>query len=122
MKTTVQRRKTQLTRFSIYITKWPRRGIPKTIFLDTSCEACYLYRRFTTQAGIMDKLAKYLDIDESTRLMRVNAGELGVQEFAIEKLGVQTVELKWGQGAKDIGGEVKIRTLKKPRNSGNGAM
>ena len=39
--------------------------------------------------------------------------KLGVQEYAIEKLGVQIVELKWGQGAKDIGGEVKIRSLKK---------
>jgi glutamate synthase domain-containing protein 2 len=38
---------------------------------------------------------------------------LGVQEYAIEKLGVNTVELKWGQGAKNIGGEVKIRELKK---------
>ena len=38
---------------------------------------------------------------------------LGVQEYAIEKLGVEIVELKWGQGAKDIGGEVKIRDLKK---------
>jgi len=38
---------------------------------------------------------------------------LGVQEYAIEKLGVQIVELKWGQGAKNIGGEVKIRDLKK---------
>ncbi len=38
---------------------------------------------------------------------------LGVQEYGIEKLGVQCVELKWGQGAKDIGGEVKIRELKK---------
>jgi glutamate synthase domain-containing protein 2 len=38
---------------------------------------------------------------------------LGVQEYAIEKLGVQCVELKWGQGAKNIGGEVKIRNLKK---------
>ena len=38
---------------------------------------------------------------------------LGVQEYAIEKLGVQCVELKWGQGAKDIGGEVKIRNLEK---------
>jgi glutamate synthase domain-containing protein 2 len=38
---------------------------------------------------------------------------LGVQEFAIQKLGVQAVELKWGQGAKDIGGEVKIKDLKK---------
>jgi glutamate synthase domain-containing protein 2 len=38
---------------------------------------------------------------------------LGVQEYAINKLGVQAVELKWGQGAKDIGGEVKIKSLKK---------
>jgi len=38
---------------------------------------------------------------------------LGVQEYAIEKLGVECVELKWGQGAKDIGGEVKITDLKK---------
>ena len=38
---------------------------------------------------------------------------LGVQEYAIEKLGVKCVELKWGQGAKDIGGEVKIRDLAK---------
>jgi len=38
---------------------------------------------------------------------------LGVHEYAIEKLGIECVELKWGQGAKDIGGEVKIRDLKK---------
>ncbi|MFA6566873.1 MAG: FMN-binding glutamate synthase family protein [Victivallales bacterium] len=37
---------------------------------------------------------------------------LGAQEYAIEKLGVECVELKWGQGAKDIGGEVKINDLK----------
>ncbi len=38
---------------------------------------------------------------------------LGVQEYAIDKLGVDIVELKWGQGAKNIGGEVKINDLKK---------
>ncbi|MBN1225122.1 MAG: FMN-binding glutamate synthase family protein [Candidatus Aminicenantes bacterium] len=38
---------------------------------------------------------------------------LGVQEYVIEKLGVEAVELKWGQGAKDIGGEVKIKSLVK---------
>jgi len=38
---------------------------------------------------------------------------LGVQEYAIQELGVECVEIKWGQGAKDIGGEVKIRDLKK---------
>ena len=38
---------------------------------------------------------------------------LGVQEFALKELGVEAVELKWGQGAKDIGGEVKIKNLEK---------
>ena len=40
---------------------------------------------------------------------------LGVQEYAINKLGIDVVELKWGQGAKDIGGEVKIKSLAKAR-------
>lgn len=38
---------------------------------------------------------------------------LGVHEYAINNLGVEFIELKWGQGAKDIGGEVKIKNLKK---------
>ncbi len=38
---------------------------------------------------------------------------LKVQEYAIQELGVEWVELKWGQGAKNIGGEVKINDLKK---------
>ena len=38
---------------------------------------------------------------------------LSVQEYAIRELGVECVELKWGQGAKNIGGEVTIRNLKK---------
>ena len=38
---------------------------------------------------------------------------LGVPEYVIEKLGVEIFELKWGQGAKDIGGEVKIPDLQK---------
>lgn len=38
---------------------------------------------------------------------------LGVFEYAIRKLNVHVVEFKWGQGAKNIGGEVKIDDLKK---------
>jgi len=38
---------------------------------------------------------------------------LGVLEYALQDLGVETVELKWGQGAKNIGGEVKIDSLHK---------
>ena len=39
--------------------------------------------------------------------------KLGVQEYVLSELGVEIVEMKWGQGAKDIGGEVKIRSLEK---------
>lgn len=38
---------------------------------------------------------------------------LGVHEYAINELDVDAVEMKWGQGAKNIGGEVKITNLKK---------
>lgn len=38
---------------------------------------------------------------------------LGVQEYCIEKLGVEVVEIKWGQGAKDIGGEVKVNSIER---------
>lgn len=39
--------------------------------------------------------------------------KLGVPEYVIEKLGVEIFELKWGQGAKDIGGEVKLRSIER---------
>src|SRR3989339_1959107 len=45
----------------------------------------------------------------------VEDSRLGVLEYGINKLGVQAVELKWGQGAKDIGGEVKINNLEKAK-------
>ncbi|MBE0477822.1 FMN-binding glutamate synthase family protein [Candidatus Aerophobetes bacterium] len=38
---------------------------------------------------------------------------LGVPEYVIEKLGVEAVEIKWGQGAKSIGGEVKLDSLQR---------
>jgi len=38
---------------------------------------------------------------------------LGVPEYVIEKLGIRIFELKWGQGAKDIGGEVNVHSLEK---------
>ncbi|MFV9644201.1 MAG: FMN-binding glutamate synthase family protein [Desulfobacterales bacterium] len=39
--------------------------------------------------------------------------KLGVPEYVIEKLGIEIFELKWGQGAKDIGGEVKLPSLER---------
>src|SRR4030042_7060225 len=41
----------------------------------------------------------------------VEDSRFGVLEYAIRELGVEIVELKWGQGAKDIGGEIKINDL-----------
>ena len=43
--------------------------------------------------------------------MNVEDTRFGVAEYVVEKLGVETVELKWGQGAKCIGGEIKIDDL-----------
>ena len=45
----------------------------------------------------------------------VEDGRLGVPEYVIEKLGVEFFELKWGQGAKNIGGEVKLHTMERAK-------
>src|SRR4030065_2810816 len=45
--------------------------------------------------------------------MNVEDSRLGVAEYAVEKLDIDGIELKWGQGAKCIGGEVKLPTLER---------
>ena len=45
--------------------------------------------------------------------MNVEDTRNGVAEYVIEKLGVETIELKWGQGAKCIGGEIKVNSLER---------
>lgn len=45
--------------------------------------------------------------------MNVEDTRFGVAEYAVEKLGVNTIELKWGQGAKCIGGEIKVDSLER---------
>jgi len=45
--------------------------------------------------------------------MNVEDTRFGVAEYAIEKLGVETIELKWGQGAKCIGGEIKVDSVER---------
>jgi glutamate synthase domain-containing protein 2 len=47
--------------------------------------------------------------------MNVEDTRLGVAEYVIDKLGVEIMELKWGQGAKDIGGEVKLPSLERAK-------
>jgi len=43
--------------------------------------------------------------------MNVEDTRLGVAEYIRKKHNLETIELKWGQGAKCIGGEIKVRSL-----------
>jgi glutamate synthase domain-containing protein 2 len=45
--------------------------------------------------------------------MNVEDTRLGVAEYVHRKHGLETIELKWGQGAKSIGGEIKVNTLER---------
>ncbi|MEK6775983.1 MAG: FMN-binding glutamate synthase family protein [bacterium] len=45
--------------------------------------------------------------------MNVEDTRLGVAEYIINKHGIETIELKWGQGAKCIGGEIKVNSLER---------
>ncbi len=45
--------------------------------------------------------------------MNVEDTRLGVAEYVQEKHGLETIELKWGQGAKCIGGEIKVGSLER---------
>jgi glutamate synthase domain-containing protein 2 len=78
-----------------------------------------------------DRIVKSPDMERRIKLYRdwkldgygdivvqfnVEDTKLGVPEYVLTKLGVETVELKWGQGAKDIGGEVKLKSIEKARS------
>jgi len=45
--------------------------------------------------------------------MNVEDTRLGVAEYVSSKHNLETIELKWGQGAKCIGGEIKVKTLER---------
>ncbi|UCF31105.1 MAG: FMN-binding glutamate synthase family protein [bacterium] len=47
--------------------------------------------------------------------MNVEDTRLGVAEYVIDKHGLNTIELKWGQGAKCIGGEIKVKDIERAR-------
>jgi glutamate synthase domain-containing protein 2 len=69
-----------------------------------------------TKAPDMDRrvrLYKEFQEDKGDILVQMNVEDtrLGVARYVIEELGVETVELKWGQGAKCIGGEIKVNSL-----------
>lgn len=43
--------------------------------------------------------------------LNVEDTRLGVAEYVNKKHGLDTIELKWGQGAKSIGGEIKVNSI-----------
>ena len=45
--------------------------------------------------------------------MNVEDTRLGVAEYVLDKHGIDTIELKWGQGAKCIGGEIKLKSIER---------
>ena len=48
-------------------------------------------------------------------LVQINVEDtrLGTAEYVLQKHKLDTIELKWGQGAKNIGGEIKVKTLER---------
>jgi len=60
-----------------------------------------IYRRYHQGFG---ELLVQLNVEDT---------RLGVAEYVHNKHGLETIELKWGQGAKSIGGEIKVNTLER---------
>jgi len=57
---------------------------------------------------------KYYDGEHGAIIVQLNVEDTrnGVAEYIIDKFGDQVIiELKWGQGAKDIGGEIQVKSL-----------
>ncbi len=73
--------------------------------------------RVVSSPELERRVKVYRDWYEGYGAMLVQANvedtRLGVPEYAVERLGVEGIEIKWGQGAKDIGGEVKLPTLER---------
>ncbi len=63
----------------------------------------------------VDLFRKFWDGKHGDIVVQTNVEDqrLGVDVYAISKLEVNVIERKWGQGAKAIGGEVRIRDLDK---------
>ena len=98
-------------------------GIPLTIG-ENVCgmdpEAKIVDRKVVQSPELKRRVNLYKDWQQDgygTIVVQANVEDttLRVHEYAISQLGVDTVEFKWGQGAKDIGGEVKIEDLDRAR-------
>jgi len=62
----------------------------------------------------VEAFRKFWDGENGDIAVQTNVEDqrLGVEIYAMSKLEVNVIERKWGQGAKAIGGEVRIRDLK----------
>lgn len=73
--------------------------------------------RVVKAPNLARRIKDFQDFSEGKGFIAVQANvedtRLGVLEWAIENCGVEAVEIKWGQGAKDIGGEVKLNSLER---------
>jgi len=71
--------------------------------------------RITSSPELERRVKQYKEWHDGygTMLVQLNVEDtrLGVAEYAVENLGIEGLEIKWGQGAKCIGGEVKLPTL-----------
>jgi len=65
----------------------------------------------------VDLFRKFWDGKHGDVIVQTNVEDqrLGVDVYAISKLEVNIIERKWGQGAKAIGGEVRIRDIEKAK-------
>lgn len=62
----------------------------------------------------IDTYRKFYDgFGEILVQMNVEDTRLGVAEYVSSKHNLDTIELKWGQGAKCIGGEIKVKSLER---------
>jgi len=53
------------------------------------------------------------DYGEILVQMNVEDTRFGVAEYVLDKHKLDTIELKWGQGAKCIGGEIRVKSLER---------
>ncbi|MFW9832336.1 MAG: FMN-binding glutamate synthase family protein, partial [Candidatus Thorarchaeota archaeon] len=65
----------------------------------------------------VDSYRKFWDGKHGDIVIQTNVEDqrLGVDVYAISKLEVNVIERKWGQGAKSIGGEVRLKTLERAK-------
>jgi glutamate synthase domain-containing protein 2 len=63
----------------------------------------------------IDSFRKFWDGKYGDVIVQTNVEDqrLGIDSYALSKLEVNIIERKWGQGAKAIGGEVRLKSLEK---------